>query len=89
MQHILPPDFDVSWIDGGIMAEVLTKLKPYQRISQFPGISAICNKKKLGNGLMRMFRKYPEQFDFFPQTYMLPTEYYEFKAQFDRKNNMQ
>ena len=81
-----PPDFDVSWIDQGISPEVLKKVHPHQRISQFPGISCICNKRKLGNGLMRMYRRFPEQFDFFPQTYMLPVEFNDFKAQFDRHN---
>jgi len=28
-----PPDFDVSWIDLSIQPEVLSKVKPYQRIS--------------------------------------------------------
>ena len=75
-----PPDFDVSWIDNGILPEVLSKVKPYQRISQFPGIAAIANKKKLAMGLMKMYKRYPEQYNFFPQTYLLPVEYNEFKA---------
>ena len=28
-----PPDFDISWIDNSILPEVLSKVKPYQRIS--------------------------------------------------------
>ena len=28
-----PPDFDIAWLDLAILPEVLTKLKPYQRIS--------------------------------------------------------
>lgn len=79
-----PPDFDVSWIDLSIQPEVLSKVKPYQRISQFPGISVIANKKSLANGLMKMFKAFPEQYDFFPQTYSLPAEYMEFKAQFSK-----
>lgn len=79
-----PPDFDISWIDNSILPEVLSKLKPYQRISQFPGISVISNKKLLATGLMKMYKRHPEEYDFFPQTYVLPVEYMEFKAQFER-----
>ena len=28
---------------------------------------------------MRMYKRFPEQYDFFPQTYQLPVEYNEFK----------
>ena len=69
----------MSWIDSPIHPEVLKQLKAYQRISQFPGISCISNKKKLAGGLMRMYKRFPEQYDFFPQTYQLPVEYNEFK----------
>jgi hypothetical protein len=54
-----PPDFDIAWIDNGILPEVLSKLKPYQRISQFPGINVIANKKKLASGLMKMYKRFP------------------------------
>ena len=84
MSQALPPDFDISWIDNGIMPDVLKNIKCYQRISQFPGISVISNKKKLGSGLMRMYRLYPEQYDFFPQTYLLPVEYNDFKIQCEK-----
>ena len=55
-----PPDFDISWIDNSILPEVLSKIKPYQRISQFPGISVLANKKQLATNLMKMFKRYPE-----------------------------
>lgn len=74
------PDFDISWMDNPVAPEVLSKIKQYQRISQFPGISVISNKKKLASGLMKMYKRFPEEFDFFPQTYVLPVEYTEFKA---------
>ena len=33
---------------------------------------------------MKMFKRFPEEYDFFPQTYVLPVEYTEFKAQFEK-----
>ena len=74
------PDFDIAWMDNPILPEVLQKLKTYQRVSQFPGISVISNKKKLASGLMKMYRRFPEEYNIFPQTYVLPVEYMEFKA---------
>lgn len=37
-EPIRTEDFDVCWIDCGIPAEALAKLKNYQRLSQYPGI---------------------------------------------------
>ena len=76
------PDFDIAWMDNPILPEVLSKIKHYQRISQFPGIHVISNKKKLASGLMKLYKRFPEEYDFFPQTYVLPVDYMEFKAQF-------
>jgi tubulin polyglutamylase TTLL6/13 len=59
---------------------VLARLKPYQRVSQYPGITIISNKNKLAWGLMKMRKLFPEQYNFFPVTYVLPVEYNEFKS---------
>jgi tubulin polyglutamylase TTLL6/13 len=72
-------DFDVCWVDNPIQSETLARIKPYQRISQYPGIACICNKGKLARGLMKMRKTFPEAYNFFPVTYLLPSEYNEFK----------
>ena len=75
-----PPDFDVAWFDNPIPCETLAKIKPYQRISQFPGIAVVSNKSKLARNLMKMQKQFPEEYAFFPKTFVLPVEYNEFKV---------
>lgn len=71
---VSPDEFDVFWYDLSIQPETLTKLKPYQRISQWPGIQVIAHKNRLGQNLMLMRKEFPEHYDFFPVTYVLPYE---------------
>lgn len=42
----------------------------------------IAHKNKLGKNLMLMRKEFAEDYDFFPETYMLPYEINEFKNQF-------
>jgi tubulin polyglutamylase TTLL6/13 len=65
--------------DLAITPDILCKIKPYQRISQFPGILVVANKSKLGRNLNKMQKFYPDEYDFFPQTFVLPVEKNEFK----------
>lgn len=64
---------------------MLYKLKPYQRISQWPGIAVVAHKNKLGQNLTLMRKEFPEDYDFFPATFVLPYEMNAFKSQFYKK----
>jgi len=75
-------DWDVCWIDKTVPTETLAKMRPYQKINHFPGILSIARKNNLGKNLMKMKKSFPETYNFFPQTYLLPTDYQEFKNQF-------
>ena len=52
---------------------------PHQRTNHFPGMYNLARKNCLGRHLMRMQKWFPEEYDFFPQTFMCPTDYKEFK----------
>lgn len=85
-ESIAVEDFDVCWIDCGVPPEALAKIKPYQRISQFPGIQAISNKNKLARNLMKMRKYFTNEYNFFPQTYLLPVEHNELRRQIYMNN---
>lgn len=57
-------------------------MKPFQRINHFPGMYALARKDHLARNLNRMQRVMPAEYNFFPQTWLLPAEYGEFKKQF-------
>jgi len=51
-------------------------------VNQFPGIYVVCRKNHLARNLMKMQRQFPRDYDFFPQTWLLPSELTEFRNQF-------
>lgn len=75
-------DWDICWIDSGISHEKLMKMKPYQRINHFPGMFGIARKNLLARNLMKMQSKFPKDYNFFPETWVLPAETLDFKSQF-------
>lgn len=75
-------DWDICWVDCGISHERLMKMKSYQRINHFPGMYGLARKNLLARNLMKMYAKFPEEYDFFPKTWVLPAETLDFKSQF-------
>ena len=52
----------------------------HQRTNHYPGMFNLCNKKYLGRHLTQMQRLLPQEFDFFPRTYLLPHDHKQFIA---------
>ena len=65
----------IIWVDGMITAERCSELKPYQRINHFPGMGEIARKDCLARNLQKMQKSYSEEYDFFPRTWNLPSDY--------------
>ncbi len=53
-----------------------------QRCNHFVGMNEIARKDNLGRNMRRMEKFFPQQYDFFPKTYMLPADYPELRAEF-------
>lgn len=77
-------EYDIIWFDLPPVANILSKLKNFQRINHFPGVSQVSNKSYLARNLNRMAKVHPNGYSFFPQTWMLPSEFHDLKN-FDKK----
>ncbi len=75
----LSPYWDITWHDLAISPDFLSKLEPYQKVNQFPGIYVVCRKNHLARNLMKMQRQFPNDYNFFPQTWLMPSEVTDFK----------
>jgi tubulin polyglutamylase TTLL6/13 len=77
-------NFNLFWIDTGVAAERLMKLKRYQKINHFPNMSFLARKARMGKTLNRMLVVHGKDYKFFPQTWSLPAEWSDFMAQFSK-----
>jgi hypothetical protein len=71
--------FDLTWHDLTVTADFLTRLHAWQKVNMYPGISCLSRKNHLARNLMRMYKAYPEEYDFFPKTWVLPNESNDFR----------
>ena len=55
--------------------DALIKMHLFQKISHFPGIHVLARKNLLGLSFMEMQKKFPEEYNFFPKTFLLPADY--------------
>ncbi len=72
-------DWDVYWTDIPIDTDSLIKLHLFQKINYYPGIHTLARKNLLGMNLMNMKERFPNEYNFFPLTWMLPQQYSEFR----------
>ncbi|KAL4499341.1 hypothetical protein ABPG72_006927 [Tetrahymena utriculariae] len=82
-------DFDIFWTDNAVQPEQLGRMQPYQKINHFPGMFSLARKNHLARNLMKMRKQFPDQYKFFPQTWLLPAEYNEFRNQFEKSRAQQ
>jgi len=48
-----------------------------------PGISALTRKNNLGHNLNALRAKFPDEFDFYPQTYLFPKDKVRLRKEWD------
>ena len=71
-----PEDYncDIIWSDSSCNQDMLGKLKSYQKLNHYPGIVGIARKNFLAYHLNKMKKQFPEFYDFYPETYCLPSD---------------
>ncbi|CAH8615549.1 unnamed protein product [Schistosoma rodhaini] len=68
-------DAYLIWSDNFLSLERIMKLEPYQRANHFPGMIEICRKDLLTKNFSRMQKAKPDEYNFMPNTWILPQEY--------------
>ncbi len=69
-------------MDSGVTSTIVSKLRPFQKVNHYHGMSCLSRKNYLGKNLMKIHKALPEEYDFIPQTWLLPAEWCDFKSQF-------
>lgn len=72
-------EWDLEWTDNAVSPEKLGKMRPYQKINHFPGMYGICKKNYLAWNLNRMAKLFPNDYNFYPKTWVLPGDWIDFK----------
>ena len=80
-------DWDLCWMDTGMTPERLIRLRPYQRINHYPGMHSLSHKNHLAVNLTDMQQFLPSEYDFFPETWVLPKSYGELKRVMDEEKD--
>ncbi|MES1904262.1 MAG: Tubulin polyglutamylase ttll6, partial [Paramarteilia canceri] len=65
----------ILWLDAAsIFDEKTFDMKRYQKVNHFPGMNEISRKDSLARNLNRMKKLFPEDYNIFPHTWILPAE---------------
>jgi hypothetical protein len=69
--------YDLTWHDTGVTQDFFSKLHPWQKVNMYPGIQCLSKKHNLAKNLMRMYKAFPQEYNFFPKTWQLPRQFNE------------
>ncbi|KAK6178634.1 hypothetical protein SNE40_011164 [Patella caerulea] len=63
------------WNDSFVSMDRISELKSYQRMNHFPGMGEITRKDALARNLLRLQKAFPDDYNFIPKTWILPTDH--------------
>ena len=78
-------DWTIFWTDTSVAPQRAMYLAKYQKINHFPGMLIIARKAQMAITLNRLRAVFPEQYSFFPKTWVLPQDMKEFRKNFSEK----
>lgn len=77
--------WDICWQDHGISVDQLSQMGPHQRVNHFLGMYNISRKNTLGIHLKRFQKEYPDHYNFFPQTWLYPSDFHDIQDFWQKK----
>jgi tubulin polyglutamylase TTLL6/13 len=77
--------WDVCWQDFGIQVHFLASLKAHQRVNHFLGMQNIARKNTLSINLKRFKKAFPDEYNFFPPTWLYPSDFHEIQEYCKKK----
>jgi tubulin polyglutamylase TTLL6/13 len=80
--------WNVFWMDSSVSTERVQRLRAFQKINHFPGMHKICRKSELARSLNRMKRLAPLEYNFYPKTWVLPTDVTDLRAYLRKKGRL-
>ena len=83
-EDFLSEEWDLEWTDNAVSPDKLSKMRTYQKINHFPGMYGICKKNYLAWNLNRMAKLFPNDYNYFPKTWVLPGDWIDFKNNFSK-----
>nr|CAB3267360.1 tubulin polyglutamylase TTLL7-like [Phallusia mammillata] len=63
------------WYDSVVPMERIQELQSYQHVNHFPSMGEICRKDYLARNMAKMHRAKPNDFNFTPKSWNMPSEY--------------
>ncbi|KAK3730002.1 hypothetical protein QZH41_000962 [Actinostola sp. cb2023] len=76
---------DFYWFGGAF--DIPDPLPDKGMLNKFPGMSEVAHKVELTKQLNRMKKLFPEEYSFYPKTWMLPSEYTELIGAVSKRSN--
>ncbi|KAH0576484.1 Tubulin tyrosine ligase [Spironucleus salmonicida] len=80
-------DWNLCWNDWSILVERVMRMKAYQKINHYPGMSEITRKDTLARNMNRARKLCPDDYDFFPQSFQIPSDVTDFKFYHQQKKD--
>ncbi len=67
--------WNIFWTDSIMGVSFCLTMHRFQKINHFPGMMEICRKDLLARNLNRMLKIFPQEYNIFPKTWSLPSNY--------------
>ena len=73
-------EWDLLWTDNAVPPDRLARMKQYQKINHFPGMYSISRKNYLAYNLNKLKKIFPDDYNFFPKTWVVPSDLGDLKS---------